>query len=83
MQRNYAAPGLRGDGILAIDPTTGQCTVLIEQTTLTDDPLDADIDVDNGRVLILSTGVSRLILMYDLGLNDLTRFFFETNTNQH
>lgn len=78
LQRNFAKPVDSGNAILAIDPTTGQRTVLIDDTTLTNDPLDADIDVDNGRVLIMSSFVSLSvfrILTFDLALNELTTLF--------
>lgn len=86
LQRDASAPGLTGNKILAIDPTTGQRTLLVDDSVSLpvpfNFPVDADFDGDNGRVLILSTlaslGVSQ-VLAFDLALDELTTLFSQTS----
>ena len=77
-QRNHANPVFSGNALLAIDPTTGRRALIIDDTVLTNNPVDADFDIDNGRVLILSTLGSQyraIILTFDLASNELTTLF--------
>ena len=78
MQRNTADPARGGNALLAIDPTTGQRELIIDDSVLTNNPVDSDADVDFGRVIILSTTDiyhNAHIMMFDLTSNELTTVF--------
>lgn len=83
-QRNHANPVFSGDALLAIDPTTGLRVLIVDDTVLTNNPVDADFDIDNGRVLILTTlGIDyrAIILTFDLASDELTTLF--SNHSSH
>jgi len=81
-QRNHANPNFSGDAVMAVDPTTGQRELVIGDTVLTNNPVDSDLDIDNGRVLILTT-LSRdyraIILAFDLASSEMTTLFTHHN----
>ena len=77
-QRNHANPAFSGDALLTIDPTTGQRELIIDDAVLTNNPVDADFDIDNGRVIFLTTlhpTYRAIILTFDLASNELTTLF--------
>jgi hypothetical protein len=83
-QRNHANPVFSGNALLAIDPTTGLRVLIVDDTVLTNNPVDADFDIDNGRVLILTTlGIDyrAIILTFDLASDELTTLF--SNHSSH
>ena len=52
--------------------------MIIDDSILTNNPVDADVDIDNHRVLILTTlGIDyrAIILTFDLASNELTTLF--------
>jgi hypothetical protein len=78
VQRNFAPQDLSGNAIVAVDPTTGHREIIIDHSILTNDPTDADVDIDNDRVLILQ--ISRYynrgeILTFNLASNELTTLY--------
>jgi len=83
VQRNHDDSTLSGNALLSIDPSTGQRELLVDATVLTNDARDADLDIDNGRVLILSTIAYRYlsrILTFDLAGNTLTTVSSHSNS---
>jgi hypothetical protein len=75
MQRNLADPARSGNALLAIDSTSGQRELVIDDSILIDRPVDADIDINRGLVLILSEYYGNEIWAFDLASNELTKLF--------
>jgi len=78
IQRNFAGQDYSGNAILAVDPTTGHRETIVDDSILTDDPTDADVDIDNDQVLILKIrkyyGRGE-ILTFNLASNELTTLY--------
>ena len=61
--------------MLAVDPTTGQRELILDDSILINFPIDADLDVDGGRLLILSKFGDAEILAFDLVTHELAPLY--------
>ena len=75
LQRNTVDPARTGNAMLAVDPTTGQRELILDDSILINFPIDADLDVDGGRLLILSKFGDAEILAFDLVTHELAPLY--------
>lgn len=75
LQRNTYDPARTGNAMLAVDPTTGQREVILDDSIVINFPIDTDVDVDGGRLLILSKSSRAEILAFDLATHELVTLF--------
>ena len=62
--------------MLGIDPTTGQRESIIDDLTLINDPVDAQVDINRGRELILSTFGDTDLWAFDTSSDELAKSLF-------
>jgi len=75
IQRNTVDPSRTGNALIAVDPTTGQREIIIDDSILTGFPVDADVDIDHNRVLVLSNWTRDELLAFDFASDELTELF--------
>ena len=75
IQSNTANPSRTGNALIAVDPTTGQREIIIDDSIWTGLPVDADVDIDRNRVLVLSNSTRDELLALDLASDELTELF--------
>ena len=63
------------NALIAVDPTTGRREIIIDDSILTGFPVDADVDIDHNRVLVLSNWTRDELLAFDLASDELTEIF--------
>jgi len=75
LQRNTTDPARRGNAMLAVDPTTGLRELILDDSIFINFPIDTGVDMDRGRLLILSKFGRAEILAFDLASLVLTTLF--------